>query len=276
MAAVIIPSIWGGQPGSHFCVSTKSEAGYWRDEWLARNELNDAQVYARSQRWISDVYFCPNGFNLPKRRAELAVRGLFLYADLDEANPRKIHWKPTIALQSSPGRYVALWRVDSPINDVLNKRMTYAVGADRGGWDCTQLLRYPGTTNFKYPQCLRVTVLWDDGPDYRVRDLQRELPNVAPVTLVTALDVNPAAYRWRDVCRRRGVSERRVKDNRDPDRSRAIFRLAARLIERGATPDEVACVLLASPAYLSKWGNDAGPLRAEVSRLWAKLKRVGD
>ena len=177
---------------------------------------------------------------------------------------------------ASPGRYVALWRVDSPISDTLNKRMTYAVGADRAGWDCTQLLRCPGTINFKYLQCPRVMVLWDDGPEYRVRDLHRELPNVAPVALVADLDVKSPAYGWRDVCRRRGISEWRVKDNRDPDRSRAVFRLAARLIQNGATPNELACVLLACPPYLSKRGTQLSALRAEVSRLWAKLNRVGD
>jgi hypothetical protein len=32
----------------------------------------------------------------------------------------------------------------------INKRLTYAIGADKGGWDLTQVLRLPGTPNHKY------------------------------------------------------------------------------------------------------------------------------
>jgi RepB DNA-primase N-terminal domain len=269
---MIIPSIWAEQPGTHFCVSTKTEHGRWRDDWFSRNELTDAEAYARDQRELCDVYFCPNGFAISRRRAQGVVRGVFLFADLDGADPREIEWEPTIAIESSPGRYVGLWRVDQPITDTLNKRMTYAVGADRGGWDCTQVLRYPGTYNWKYSTCPRVKLLWDDGPRYRVRDLERELRPVDPVISVIPLDVKPASHEWREVCRRLGVLEAYVKRDPDHDRSRVTFRLAARLIKRNATPDELACVLLACPHYLSKWGTDMHALAAEVSRLWAKLK----
>jgi RepB DNA-primase from phage plasmid len=204
---------------------TKTEHGRWRDEWFSRSELTDAEAYARHQRRLCDVYFCPNGFTMPRRRAECSVRGVFLYADLDEADPRKLQWEPSIAIESSPGRYVALWRVDKPITDTLNKRMTYAVGADRGGWDCTQVLRYPGTFNWKYSTCPRVKLLWDDGPRYRVRDLGRELPEVQPPVAVHALEVNPAAHHWRDIRRKYGVRDWRLKDP-NPDRSRATFRFA--------------------------------------------------
>lgn len=268
---MIIPFIWGKQPGTHFCVSTKTEHGRWRDDWFFRNELTDAEAYTKHSRDLCDVYFCANGFTAPSRRAEFVARGVFLFADLDGANPREIRWEPTIVIESSPRRYVALWRVDQPISDTLNKRMTYAVQADRGGWDCTQLLRYPGTYNWKYDTRPRVKLLWDDGPRYRVRDLERELPEVQPAVLIHAIEVNPAEHDWYDICRKYRVRDWRLKDP-DPDRSRAIFRFAAFLINRGATPDELGCALLAFPPYLSKRGTDIYALGAEVSRLWAKLK----
>jgi hypothetical protein len=174
----LIPSIWREQPGNLFCVSTKTEHGSWRDEWFASTELVDAARYALRRRELCDVYFCPNGFISPKRHDKSVLWGVYAYADLDEADPRSCKPRPTIAIESSPGRYVGLWHVDTTISATLNKRMTYAVGADRGGWDSTQLLRFPGTYNFKYPACPRVNVMWDNGPKYRVHDLERIFPKL--------------------------------------------------------------------------------------------------
>ena len=75
-----------------------------------------------------------------------------------------------------------------------------------------------------------------------------------------------------DVRRKYAVRDWRLKDQ-DPDRSRVIFRFAVFLINRGATPDELACALLAFPPYLSKRGIDPSALSAEVSRIWAKVHR---
>ena len=77
-----------------------------------------------------------------------------LWADLDEVDPESIKdYRPSIAWESSPGRYQALWLAASgdfqgaswPGNE--NQQLTYYVGADRSGWDTTQLLRIPGWIN---------------------------------------------------------------------------------------------------------------------------------
>jgi hypothetical protein len=271
MSVGLIEWLWRQQPGEFFCVSTKSRLGRWRDEFFTSDELSEVAGYVRGQRERCDVYFAPNGFAKAGRRIQYVCRGFFLFADLDEANPRRIEYRPTIALASSPGRYVGLWRVDRTITDTLNKRMSYAVGADRGGWDATQVLRFPGTYNYKPAYNMpRIRVLWDDGPEYRVQDLELSLSDVAPVVATSALEIDPTGD-WRAVCRRLNVRACRVKGDSDPDRSRAIFRLAARLIKAGASPNDLACVLLEQPQYRSKRGTDIDALRSEVSRLWAKL-----
>ena len=59
-----------------------------------------------------DVYWCPSLFEDRRRVMELAMDEHALWADLDEVNPRTIEdYPPTIAWQTSPGRYQALWLI---------------------------------------------------------------------------------------------------------------------------------------------------------------------
>jgi hypothetical protein len=101
-----------------------------------------------------------------------------LWADMDGADPRELRLPPTIALESSPGRYVGLWLTDNVVTEQLNKRLAYSIGADKSGWDLTQVLRMPGTINYKYASRPRVQLLWDNGFKYRVSELENELPQI--------------------------------------------------------------------------------------------------
>lgn len=112
-----------------------------------------------------DLYFTPNLFSRPRRRKELVLPSRWLYADLDQVDPHTIDDpQPTIAWESSPGRYQCLWLLDRALepqqHSDTNKRLTYLVGADKGGWDLTQVLRIPGTFNHKYDEKPKVKLLW--------------------------------------------------------------------------------------------------------------------
>lgn len=134
----------------------------WRDlafKWgYDEIELPDATY--------GDVYFCPNLFSRPRRRKELVLPSVWLYADLDAVCPvqNDAEMSPTIAWESSPERYQALWELDRRLGPAehqdLNRKLTYALGADRGGWDITQVLRVPGTLNHKYKEKPEVKLLW--------------------------------------------------------------------------------------------------------------------
>ena len=71
---------------------------------------------------------------------------------------------PTLAWESSPGRYQAMWRMNKRVSlkwfDKLNQGLSYLLGADHGGWDRTQVLRLPGTRNWKYEGAPFVRLLW--------------------------------------------------------------------------------------------------------------------
>ena len=175
---MIVTEVWESQPGAFFCISTKSRNGQWQDKFFRRKDLNRVEAYIKANL-DKDVYWCPHGFAKPRRLKDYAQMPSLLWADLDEANPVGMTPQPTIAWESSPGRYVALWETETKVNESLNRRLTYHVGADPGGWDVTQVLRVPGTNNYKYPHAPSVKLLWKDGPVYSVDEIEAALPKDA-------------------------------------------------------------------------------------------------
>lgn len=137
-----------------------------------------------------DLYWSTSLFEYPMRREDVAMDEYALWADLDEVDPSTLdEYPPTIAWESSPGHYQAIWVAAAgnfqgaswPGNE--NQRMTYMIGADPSGWDTAQLLRVPLTANHKpqyrrddgtYPQG---KILWSNGQKYLASDFA-ELPEV--------------------------------------------------------------------------------------------------
>jgi len=114
-----------------------------------------------------DLYYSVAQFQKKGRRIEDVQGSSWLWADLDEVHPTdaaKLGYLPTVAIQSSPGRYQALWRLQKELPpkslEKLNRALSYALDADRGGWDLTQVLRLPGTRNFKYADAPMVELMW--------------------------------------------------------------------------------------------------------------------
>src|SRR3546814_13518964 len=62
------------------------------------------------------------------------------------------------------------------MNEELNRRLTYHVGADHGGWDLTQVLRFPGTKNYKYRSQPKVRTMWKDGKEWTKKKIERYIP----------------------------------------------------------------------------------------------------
>lgn len=173
--------VWGKRKG-YAILSHKDLSGGWHDNAYA--VPRDEYETILPSETDNDVYFCPNLFDTPYRRIGGVQKPRWLYADLDPIDPRTIEPKPTIAWESSPERYQCLWRLDrgmrlDAFND-LNKRMTYHVGADKGGWDLTQVLRVPGTRNHKYDDAPPVQLMWSDGPKYKFTDLKKLLKDIVP------------------------------------------------------------------------------------------------
>lgn len=167
----ILKGIWGTQSGYVFVPRRKKTAEDTRwdegrafrypDDWKA---IETRVTKSSKEGW--DVYWCPLVFDKPKRIKEnVKAQQSILWADLDEVNPTELGGlRPSIAWASSDDRYQSLWVLDSRADigkiEEVNKELTYHIGADKGGWDVTQVLRVPGSSNYKYDPPQKGRLLW--------------------------------------------------------------------------------------------------------------------
>lgn len=248
---MIITTLWRNQPGKHFCLSTKSSSGEWKDHFFSRNEFSKVTKFLRTNS-DKDLYFCPHGFDRPRRLKPYAVLPRLLWADMDEADPRECKIRPTVAIESSPGRFVGLWVTDEATTESLNRRMTYFLGSDVSGWDLTQVLRVPGTTNYKYDSLPRTRILWSDGPQYTLKRIERILPEEEedPDSDHDATEVyreyEKKLPHW---CRRELMNGKPVEGKR----SEMVWKLVNTLVECGVSVEDTFTLIQASP-----WNKFAG------------------
>lgn len=125
--------------------------------------------YIETSLMTHDMWFCPMTFDEPYRRKEHVDQCPTIWSDLDACPPSELLVTPTVCVESSNKRYQALWILDSPIDpaeaETISKSVAYYhanMGADKTGWDLTQLLRIPFTHNFKYDPPATVAVIAAD------------------------------------------------------------------------------------------------------------------
>jgi hypothetical protein len=202
----------------------------------------------------------------------------WLWGDYDGVDPDYMEVEPTIVVRSSPGHYHCYWQLDAIPSKGLRRGFHNAMGGDPGCWRFTQVLRVPGTVNYKREdRPCKVKLLQDDGPCHRVRDLRkyrerdeddgpvvdlsRDIGGLDAQTIVKKYALDPTLL---DTC----IPPR---DGRPGQRSDVIWKIGQLLKEKGASPDEVAAVIYASASWRSKHGQASrGPLRAEVKRIFKK------
>jgi hypothetical protein len=129
-----------------------------------------------------DVYICAHLLSSKQRKKANALPLKVLYADVDHDEIPASSPTPSIIVESSPGRWQALWRLHESIppadGEQLNKRLALAVGADKSGFDLTQLLRVPGTPNCKYPERPTVKLVYISDETYDAEELDALLPPI--------------------------------------------------------------------------------------------------
>jgi hypothetical protein len=166
---------------------------------------------------------------------------------MDERDPRGIELKPTIAIESSPGRHVGLWLTDDVVTEELNERLAKYLGDKEGGWDLTQVLRLPGTINHKYAALPRVRVLWRDGPEYSVRDLSRSLPKLERRKAATQ---GPAPDTSIERRLRRHSARQYMYPTAEGKRSDVIAGLIHTLHDDGYGADDIVWALMRCPSFV--------------------------
>jgi hypothetical protein len=279
---MLILDVWKKEEGTHFYLARKDHDGNFTHHAFTRDEFKHVGDWVDAHR-STDVYWCIGGFNGPHRLEKYAAPSQYIWADCDTVDPRKLREPPTIVWQSSPDHYHALWECDRPVSKGLRKGFNAHIGADKGGWGITKVLRVPGTTNYKYPQRPRVKVLRRDGPTYRVGDLMRYAVQVEDVVVNDVGrprgDALKIINKYLDKTMLPGLNATLLSAGEPPHggvrgkRSDVVHKLGCLLVEAGASRGEVAAAIFGSASFRSKWGCNLTRLWAEVDAAFKKAKR---
>ena len=233
-----------------------------------------------------DQYFTPGVFSAPRRVTQHAIPVPWLWADLDPVDPRGTPGlTPTIAWETSPGRYQCVWEMPYPKEGATehggpNHRLTHHLGADPSGWDATQLLRIPGSAHTKHePQ--RGELLWADGPKLSWRQLA-ELPEVptrdedaAMVALsedaISGVDRAAVWSRVRPLVSSHTRELMALRDTTGLDRSEALWSVERDLADAGCSVLEIVALVMGSPLdkYVGR-GDHLRRLSIEAARAVAE------
>ena len=272
--------VWGEGPA---WVDVPSRVGrYWVSwpyEWPAPGAFGrriDSCVRDRE-----DVYYSVTQFSEKGRKIENVLPCAWLWADLDEVEPQRaaeLGFPCTIAVRSSPNRYQALWRLSRELEPKtlakLNKGLTYALGADKGGWDLTQVLRLPGTWNYKYAERHFVEVLWHDiSAVYDPKAVWAAVKETVPKEQLAYATGNgmvrkPIPARAKALL---GVSPAEVVHGERSDR---LWELECLLAEAGLSEKEIFDLVVETP--WNKWAGQHGGrdrLLRDVRRALNRVRR---
>lgn len=256
----------------------KDEQGYWVDKMFAwPGDRDKILTYVdKAKTTDKDIYWAPAVFAAESRSSKSVTTIHTLWADLDEVPPESIpkQFAPTAIWESSPGRYQAMWRLRSPLNvseqQQLNQRLTYALGADKGGWDITQVLRIPGTRNHKYDPAPKVKLLHLNGHRIDAERAINDLPEIS--THDVGRDELPEARvvlaQRRDSFNTRIKQLLRAKHAPVGERSDRLWELECLLAERGLSSFEIASV-----AQATVWNKFRGR-HDEVRRLLVEAEKA--
>lgn len=126
----------------------------WINQFHSTDQLDKIVAEATSadaKGW--DCYVVPAVLRTKSRRKYAFKESNVAWIDYDGDAPLEFKVEPSAVVESSPGHFHAYWRVDEPMTssqtELTNQALAELHGADSSGWDCTQLLRLPGTTSKK-------------------------------------------------------------------------------------------------------------------------------
>lgn len=260
----------------------------WTEHPIQKNGDIRKNIHSFFQNYPAseyDLYFCPNAFASPQRKATEVLNTPYAWCDIDEADPEQFKPPPGVLWESSPDRYQGLWRFNRPLRpkraERLSKYLTYEFGGDPNGWSVTKVLRIPGTFNHKR-----------NGKPPRVKLLRCELTPIDPKPLLrlapkirTAnhtvesgsfdLDRDPKAlfmkYR-KQIKHNKARAMLRHKKPLVSNRSAQIFTMMKGLHEASVPWPDIACLIWHSPYFRDKHGTDINALEAEIQRAMNKFE----
>lgn len=264
--------VWGKvcEPGDYVFLSLKEP------KWKDFHFRYDSSIKGRVRDWLRqnnpkelDIYFCPLPFSKPERLAKYVKPVNILWSDVDDGDPTQL--RPTVLWESSPGRHHALWFLKERLNAEdaaeLNRSVTYKLGADKGGWDLSQVLRVPGTYNHKYKSKPMVTLSHWDTKELSVAVVASKAGH-RKQTKVRDTSNLPSSEILQNYSLSSKVLDLLESEAEEGRRSDVVWYLENKLSEAGMSPDEIISVIKDSD-----WNKYAGR-RDEDHRLKTELNKV--
>lgn len=246
---------FGGATDGYFCIAygpRNRDPKKFREEFFQYpNQIPQALDLINEVYQGHNVWVCPQLFSRRRRRKEDVLLTPSAWADLDTCEPENLFLEPTMVIESSPGRYQALWLFEHPVDpddaENISQRIAYTHaedGCDRSGWDLTQLLRFPYTYNYKYATTPTVTIIEANRKRYRLEDFDE---NYEQVEAFKTVDMRP-------IPETTGSAEE-LLDSRRLQISPTIWRLYNEELPEGDSWSEPLWKLM---MYLFEAGYDAG------------------
>jgi hypothetical protein len=263
----------------------------FREEFFQWPEqLDDMIIYVGKRTGTHNLYVCPQILRKPIRKKEHVLTCPSAWADLDTCSPGECIVPPTISIETSHGRYQAYWLFEEPFlpedAEAISRRIAYYhsfQGADRSGWDLTQMLRVPHTTNFNHGEGEPVKVLEATRARYRMDDFEKY-----PQVVATEVEDVPMPEDLSNVTSGELLAKFAevlppqvdLLFNYPPDSdswNENLWRLEMTLFEAGLTPEEV--FIIVRDAACNRYRRDKRPdfqLWKEVCRSHVKhAERAG-
>lgn len=274
-----------------YCLPAAAKSSFKQKFFVWPDEILEIERFVSSIEQGHDVYFCVNMLDKAQRRKEFCKATNLVWADLDDANPAAIDPPPPILWSTSPGRWQAVWRLETKVTadqaEEISKRVAYGTGADKSGWGLTKLLRVPGTTNFKYAErpsieihrqleILAPIIVFDTLPtleksdsndlyDYEEMPDPTDLPDPAWVIYKYRTSLQNTAFQ----------SIYTLETEQIEDWSSALWRLIHECLEVGMDKEETLAVVRTSP--VNKYDRDNRPpvhLWRDIQKAYASRQQI--
>lgn len=143
-------------------ISRTNGTGFVQTFFRYPDQMLEIEQYVEDNNvYGNDLYFSVNLFSKPQRSKEFALPMYILYADLDLCHPRNLgkfgEPRPSLVLQTSQDKWQGYWILKEKITAAQAEELSHQIavaykdmGCDQSGWDTTQILRIPGTKNWKF------------------------------------------------------------------------------------------------------------------------------
>lgn len=209
----------------------------------------------------SDVYISPSLFREKSAKKEYVIGTNTVWLEFDGQEELDLHSvpEPTARIQTSKEHHEHLyWSIPtSPVEVVedINRRLTYHLEADSSGWDVNQVLRPPGTFNYKSNPPLPVKVVSFSGKKYDLKSFD-EVPAAPPLVNIETLAKLPHPE---DVMSTHALPKELYElivggvDAPKGYRSTLLMHIGYKLAESGLNHQEIVAMLLFADEHVKKF-----------------------